>query len=202
MPHATTHSANLAADLAADATATMSLTLTPALTPTVIDSLAFARGERETAGTVPLARLPRLAGDVLAPRGVLTVVLRGWRDDEGKSWLGLRIRGDVLTSCQRCLESVTLPLRIDSRLQLIASGEAWPDDDLADDAVAGAMDATVDAMVDAIEADQALDVLALVEDEVLLALPTAPLHTQCELPAATGRAAASPFAALAALKKH
>lgn len=190
MPHATTHSADLVTDLAADATATASLTLTP----TVIDSLAFARGGRETAGTVPLARLPRLAGDALAPRGALTVALRGWRDDEGKSWLGLRIQGDVLTSCQRCLESVTLPLHIDSRLQLIAPGEAWPDDDLTDDAA--------DAMVDAIEADQALDVLALVEDEVLLALPTAPLHARCELPAASGSADASPFAALATLKKH
>lgn len=190
MPHATTHSADLAADLAVDPAAAAS----PTLTPTVIDSLLFARGGREMAGTVPLARLPRLAGDALAPRGELTVALRGWRDDEGKSWLGLQIRGEMLTRCQRCLENATLPLRIDSRLQLIAPGEAWPDDDLA----GGAADVTVDA----IEADPALDVLALVEDEVLLALPAAPLHAHCELPAASGRADASPFAALAALKKH
>jgi uncharacterized protein len=156
----------------------------------VIDSLAFARGGCDIAGAVSVARLPRLAGDALAPEGMLAVALRGWRDDEGKFWLALRIQGEVLASCQRCLESVTLPLRIESRLQLIAPGEAWPDDDLADDAV------------DAIEADRALDVLALVEDEVLLALPAAPQHAQCELPVATGSADASPFAALAALKKH
>jgi uncharacterized protein len=198
MPHATTHSADVATELAADPTAAASLALTPALAPTAIDSLAFARGGGEIAGTVPLAGLPRLVDDALALAGELVVELRGWRDAEGKSWLGLRIQGDMLTRCQRCLESVTLPLRIDSRLQLIAPGDAWPDDDLTDDAVVATMDVTVDA----IEADPALDVLALVEDEVLLALPTAPLHARCELPAPAGRVDGSPFAVLATLKKY
>jgi uncharacterized protein len=186
MPHPMIDSAKSAADPDSAVPAVGSATLAP----TVIDSLTFTRGGGQIAGLVSLARLPRLAGDALAPEGGLVVELRGWRDDEGKSWLDLRIRGDVLTHCQRCLESVTLPLRIDSRLQLIAPGEAWPDDDLADDAA------------DAIAADRAMDVLALVEDEVLLALPVAPLHARCALPAAVERTGASPFAALAALKKH
>jgi len=74
---------------------------------------------------------------------------------------------------------------------LIAPGEEWPDDDLVDDGA------------DAIEAEKALAVLSLVEEEVLLALPIAPRHEQCEPP--SGGAAGhgpSPFAALAALKKH
>jgi hypothetical protein len=52
--------------------------------------------------------------------------------------------------------------RIRSRLQLLAPGEEWPDEDLADDSA------------DAIEAEKELAVLSLVEDEVLLALPIAP----------------------------
>ena len=83
------------------------------------------------------------------------------------------------------------PLAIKSRLQLIAPGEDWPDDDLEDDSA------------DAIAAETALTVLSLVEDETLLALPIAPRHEQCESPSASaGGLGSSPFAALADLKKH
>ncbi|MDP2133812.1 MAG: hypothetical protein Q8J99_09390, partial [Sulfuritalea sp.] len=83
------------------------------------------------------------------------------------------------------------PLAISSRLQLMAPGEEWPDDDLVDDSA------------DAITAEKALPVLSLIEDEVLLALPIAPRHEQCESPSAsaTGQGT-SPFAALAGFRKH
>ncbi|KAF0165000.1 MAG: hypothetical protein FD157_1681 [Rhodocyclaceae bacterium] len=83
------------------------------------------------------------------------------------------------------------PLAIRSRLQLMAPGEDWPDDDLEDDSV------------DAITAEADLMVQSLVEDEVLLALPIAPRHEECESPLASASGhGASPFAALADLKKH
>ena len=101
------------------------------------------------------------------------------------------ITGEPVLCCQRCLGGVKFPLNIRSRLQLIAPGEEWPDDDLVDDSA------------DAIEAEKALVVLPLIEDEVLLALPIAPRHEQCESPSANaGELGLSPFAALAALKKH
>ncbi len=82
-------------------------------------------------------------------------------------------------------------MRIKSRLQLMAPGEEWPDDDLADDSA------------DAIEAEKDLAVLSLIEEEVLLALPIAPRHEQCEPPSgSTAETGPLPFAALAALKKH
>jgi uncharacterized protein len=163
----------------------------PPFAPTVIDSLAFAQDGRVIEGAAPLAHLPRLADGLLEQRGSLGVRLRGWQDEEGKSWLHLVVQGNVVVQCQRCLEGVDLPLDIDGVLQLIAPGEAWPDDELIDD------------KADAIAADQALDVLSLIEDEVLLALPIAPLHGECELPLAAGNGfGLSSFAALAALKKH
>ncbi len=163
----------------------------PPFAPTVIDSLAFAQDGRASEGAVSLTDLPRLAGELLEQRGSLDVRLRGWRDEEGKHWLHLVVQGNVLVQCQRCLEGVDLPLGIDAVLQLIAPGEAWPDDELIDDEA------------EAIAADQALDVLSLIEDEVLLALPIAPLHGQCELPPVAGNGfELSSFAALAALKKH
>jgi uncharacterized protein len=89
------------------------------------------------------------------------------------------------------LGGVKFPLAITSRLQLMAPGEDWPDDDLDDDSI------------DAIAAETALSVLELVEDEVLLALPIAPRHEECESPSASASEhGSSPFSALAALKKH
>ena len=44
--------------------------------------------------------------------------------------------------------------------------------------------------------------LPMIEEEVLLALPIAPMHESCEAPVATtDEQAPSPFAALAKLKK-
>jgi uncharacterized protein len=158
---------------------------------TVLDSLEFARNGGLLERRVDLGELPRLA-DVLATRtGSLAVRLEGWRDVEGKSWLQLDISGELVLRCQRCLGGVGFPLVIGSSLQLVAPGEAWPDDDLENDSA------------DAIEAEEKLVVLSLIEDEVLLALPIAPRHEQCESPSGDSvEHGPSPFAALAALKKH
>jgi uncharacterized protein len=60
-----------------------------------------------------------------------------------------------------------------------------------------------DDEVDAIEAEPRLDVLALIEEELLLGLPFAPRHPDGECAPATNglQQKASPFAVLAGLKK-
>jgi uncharacterized protein len=161
------------------------------LAGTVIECLEFARIGGVLERSVGLDELPRLADLLATKAGFLSVRIEGWRDAEGKSWLLLNITGEPLLCCQRCLGGVSFSLGISSRLRLIAQGEAWPDDDLADDSA------------DAIAAEPALAVLSLVEDEVLLALPIAPRHEQCEAPAAGAEGnGSSPFAALIALKQH
>ncbi|NJD34966.1 MAG: metal-binding protein [Betaproteobacteria bacterium] len=157
----------------------------------VIDYLEFARSGGMLERNVRLDELPRLADLLASTEGFLSVRLEGSRDDKGKSWLQVDIAGEPVLHCQRCLGGVEFPLAISSRLQLIAPGEEWPDDDLADDSA------------DAIEAEKALAVLSLVEEEVLLALPIAPRHEQCNLPSGNATEnGPSPFAALAALKKQ
>lgn len=158
---------------------------------TVIDCHEFARNGGVLERRIGLDELPRLADLLTTTEGFLSVRLEGWRDDEGKSWLQLDIAGEPVLCCQRCLGGVKFPLAVRSRLQLIAPGEDWPDDDLEDDSA------------DAIAAETALAVLQLIEDEVLLALPIAPRHEQCESPSANASGQGpSPFAALAALKKQ
>ncbi|MCM2308054.1 MAG: YceD family protein [Sulfuritalea sp.] len=167
------------------------LTVSDSIAGTVLDCLEFARSGGVLERSVGLAELPRLADVLVTSEGFLSVRLEGWRDDAGKSWLQVDIAGEPVLCCQRCLGGVKFPLAISSRLQLIAPGEAWPDDDL------------VDHSADAITAEKALAVLSLVEDEVLLALPIAPRHEHCEAPSANAAGhGASPFAALADFKKH
>lgn len=157
----------------------------------VIDSLEFARDGRSIAGEVPLKELGRLVDVLVDDAGALAVEVRGEQDEEGRQFLGLRVRGGLKLRCQRCLEALAFALDIDSRLQLVAPGEAWPDEELADDGV------------DAIEASRELAVLPLVEDEVLLALPIVARHGHCRPPmAAETESKPSPFAALAKLKDH
>jgi len=167
------------------------LSVSDSIAGTVIDCLEFARSGGVLERSVGLDELPRLADVLVATKGFLSVRLEGSRDDKGNSWLKVDIAGRPVLCCQRCLGGVEFPLVISSRLQLMAPGEEWPDDDLANDSA------------DAIEAEKALAVLSLVEEEVLLALPIAPRHEQCEPP--SGKAAEngpSPFAVLAALKKR
>ena len=169
----------------------MRLSVSDSIAGTVVDCLEFARSGGVLERSIGLDELPRLADLLASMAGFLSVRLEGSRDDTGKSWLQVDIAGEPVLYCQRCLGGVKFPLAISSRLQLMAPGEEWPDDDLADDSA------------DAITAEKALAVLLLVEEEVLLALPIAPRHEQCEPPSAVaGEHGSSPFAALAAFKKQ
>jgi uncharacterized protein len=168
----------------------------------VIDSLKFAGEGDCIAGKVALSRLPRLADQLLESSGWLDCEVQGIAFDgvhAGQPGLRLSVRGVLKMRCQRCLAEVDVACDVDRRLLLIAAGaatEAWPEDELESDDF------------DAIPASRELSLLALVEEEVLLALPLVPRHADCVLPGAAGAAGKeqeskpSPFAALAGLKKH
>ena len=157
----------------------------------VLDSVEFARRSAKLSGVVELVRLTRLHDQIAEVGGKLNVRLAGEQDEERRNWLSLDIEGRVVLRCQRCLGGVEFPVTVATRLELVSAGDPWPDESLTDDET------------DAIAADPALSVADLVEDEVLLALPLAPMHDNCTLPeAAGGREDRSPFAALAVLKKH
>lgn len=157
----------------------------------VIDSLEFARAGGRLAGSVAVADLGRLADALADGSGELDCSLDGGRDEDGKPYLHLQVNGVLRLACQRCLSALPFDVHVDSRLLPMAPGQEWPDEELSDDAS------------DMIEADAALSVMSLIEDEVLLALPIAPRHEDCRPPsAAGGDSKPSPFAALADLKKH
>jgi len=78
--------------------------------------------------------------------------------------------GEIVVPCQRCLEPMKLPLDIESSFILVKDEADIPEDpDDSDD-------------FDYLVANAELDVMQLVEDEVLLAIPYAPKHDAKDCP--------------------
>lgn len=158
----------------------------------VIDSLSFAREGRRLDGEVEVGSLLRLADALADSSGSLRFVVSGDSDADGDFYLVLTVSGILALCCQRCLEPYQFPISVERRFLLVAAGKEWPDDELADDSF------------DAIAVEYEMDVAALVEQEVVLALPLAPRHDICAVPRAADerdKMNSSAFAALVALKR-
>lgn len=155
-----------------------------------IDSSDFARNGRELRGEVAVADLPRLRDMLADSEGKISYFVRGFPDKSGKPMLEVTMDGSCQLVCQRCLSGFAYPVHLVSRLLLAQEGEL-DDSSVEDDEL------------DSILADKHLDVLALLEEEILLSLPFAPKHPAgtCQL-AAKGldQSGNSAFAALAGLK--
>ena len=154
-----------------------------------IDSVEFARAGEELAGSVPVSELSRLADSLFDPAGMLQFELKGARDARERLRLHLKVDGSIDLQCQRCLGKLEFPVSTQTNL-LVLTGEPAAESAEIED-------------LDGVPAAGDTDVWALVEDEVLLALPLAPRHAEGECSPAlkqAGDAVVSPFAALAGLK--
>ncbi len=130
----------------------------------IINSLEFARKKLEIHGTIENSQLLRARDLMSSHAGIIEWSLSGSVGLDGKSKLTLLIKCVVQMPCQRCLESVSVDLNLKSEFILVRDDSEIPSED--DD---------VDEY-DYLVADAEMDVLALVEDEVLLTLPYAPKH--------------------------
>lgn len=129
----------------------------------VINAFQFSRAADSLSGSILPEKLSRL-GDFLADgNGRIDYQLCGGTDKHGRSVLRVMVGGMINLHCQRCLNKMPYPLDLESEL-VLAKNEA----DLAryDE----------DCLVDAIPASEELDVFALIEDEIILGLPSSPRH--------------------------
>jgi uncharacterized protein len=158
----------------------------------VIDSLAFAREGGLLQGELPVASLARLLDALADSTGGIAYRLQGQMGPRSEPRLVLEVDGALIVRCQRCLEGIGHPVRIRSLLELVEDEAEPTQEEIEDDAK------------DFLVARKEFDVEALVEDEIILALPVAPRHEDCVLPDAGGRPEeverVSPFSALASLK--
>jgi len=133
------------------------------------ESLEVARavaGRRHLSGRLPLAACARVLELLADADGELDYELTFERDASGRALARLRLTGALPLICQRTLERFVYPLAIDQCLGLITDEE--------DEAALPANCEPV--LVD----DGMIDPLALIEDELILALPLIPLSPGAE----------------------
>ncbi|MDO8719907.1 MAG: YceD family protein [Polaromonas sp.] len=152
-----------------------------------------------------LKNLERLAQEAqdLPPDAVVnwqaTAELRPCAGADDQLWLHLQAKVAFPMTCQRCMGVVLTPLEVDQWYRFVASEEiAMAEDDASEE----------DLLVMAPQ----FDLLAVLEDELLMALPLVPMHDECP-EAAVLQAGEddladqvpekpNPFALLAQLKKE
>jgi uncharacterized protein len=171
-----------------------------------LDVAWAARTGFEGQGDWPLAGFERLReGDPAhdteqPPQGVVHWSVRALQRPRAGSAPEVRLRlavtAQVERVCQRCLQPVRLPLEVQRDFLFVASENE-----------AAELDAENDSE-DVLELTRHLDMHALIEDELLLALPRVPRHEDCPQPLVVPAAASPseadvphPFAALARLRR-
>ena len=173
--------------------------------PANLDIRAFARAAGTLSGQTPLSALSRLAEEQPAGDGALTDAPVRWslqgetRDVRGGAhqiWLHLQAHARTALVCQRCLSPMVEELSVDRHFRFVADeATAMAEDDEAEE--------------DLLVLGAGLDALALIEDELLMALPLVPRHQACPTPLAASEDLAEPppdlarphpFAALSGLK--
>ena len=160
----------------------------------VVDSVTFARESGKLRATVEVAALTRLQDALFDQSGAIAYELAGRVDQAGKSSLRLALGGELLLRCQRCLGPVRFRLDTLRTFLLVPADQALSDPaDEAED-------------TEQLHADPKLDLMALVEDEVILDLPMVMGHDEgaCVAPSSKLEAGKqeSPFNVLAALKRQ
>lgn len=167
---------------------------------------AFAQAGVPLIETTLLQNMKRLAEETHDLQPDLTVQwqalaeLRPRADGDGDDevWLHLQAKTAIPLTCQRCMGSVLTPLEVDQRYRFVATEDiAMAEDDQAEE----------DLLVMAPQ----FDLLAVLEDELLMALPLVPMHDECPSAPVLRVAEAeiadestekpNPFAVLAQLKK-
>ena len=167
---------------------------------------AFARETVPLTGTTLLSTLERLVQETRAQepdssinwqaRAELRPAAASTADEA--VWLHLSAETTVPLTCQRCMGSVQTPLHFDQWYRFVATEDiAMAEDDESEE--------------DLLVMEPQFDLLALLEDELLMALPLVPMHDECPEPPVLRVGDAdvpeeaptkpNPFAMLAQLKK-
>ena len=154
----------------------------------VIDSLTFAREAGALQGKLLIADLARVLDKLAGSAGYLSFRIEGRMGARNRPQLQLQLDGVLSVCCQRCLEGIDYPVEVRSVLEFV-DDEELTQEEMEDDSM------------DFLPAQKELDVVALIEDEIILDLPSAPRHKSCALPdIKAGKVKISPFAVLQGFK--
>lgn len=140
--------------------------------PNEIDPLRFCKLAQAWEVDSNLSEFPRLAAEFSG--GQLSCRVTGSLDRHKGYVLRVEVSGEVELTCQRCLGEMTQKLAITCDVTLAR-----------DEAELERRNVNSETGVDVILASAKLSLIELIEDEVLLGLPLAPMHAPgvCVIPA-------------------
>ena len=158
-----------------------------------IDPATLARKPVTFEGVVVPGELERLSESLANGEGELRYRISAGLDAQRRKVVSCIIEGFVFLTCQSSLDTFRHPVSIDDRLVLVDDESRLPPMEEESDAE------------DYLVVDGPLDILDLVEDAVILALPMMPRKPGLEWKGAEAKGEegpeASPFAKLSSLKK-
>ena len=137
-----------------------------------LDVAAFARAGATLSDALPLAGFERLLHEA-SDQGSENLVqfqaqgaLRPDAQGGQAPWLHLQATLALPLTCQRCLATVETPLQVARDFRFVATeAQAEAEDDASEE--------------DVLALSQPFDLLALLEDELLMAIPLVPKHAVC-----------------------
>ena len=146
--------------------------MSSSFSPQHLDVKAFAQAQGDVSGDVDLHSMPRLRADCAENvTGKVTWSaqgeLRQASDGHDAVWTHLQAKTKVPLTCQRCLKTVEQALAVDRSFRFVK-----------DEATAEAQDD--ESEEDLLVLSKDFDLLALLEDELLMALPLVPMHSSCQ----------------------
>jgi uncharacterized protein len=146
--------------------------MTRSFQPDRLSIKAFAQEGEAISLSTPLQNMERLAEDAqgLQPESVVKwtarAELRARPGSDADIWLNLQGTTSVQLTCQRCMNAVLVPIEVNQWYRFVESEEvAMAEDDQCEE----------DLLVLAPQ----FNLLALLEDELLMALPLVPMHEHC-----------------------
>jgi uncharacterized protein len=149
--------------------------MTREFAPGRLDVNGFADAAAVISGKDPLRNYQRLSAELIDPAEDLAVrweaagQRRSGADGVPVSWLHLTAEVLAPLVCQRCLSPVDVALHVDRWFRFVA-----------DEATAAAEDE--EAEEDVLVASRDFDLHELIEDELLMEIPTTPRHEVCPEP--------------------
>lgn len=134
--------------------------------PVDVNPFKLVEQGRCLAGVMPLQQLPRLVEVALSGTQDITVTLDFTRSVGGRPMIKGHIHGNVVLECQRCMQPVTIALDVPVEVALTTfESDERPEQE---------------GLEAWLVEDERLFIQDFVEDEILLALPLAAKHEQCE----------------------
>ncbi|VAW79669.1 hypothetical protein MNBD_GAMMA15-845 [hydrothermal vent metagenome] len=134
--------------------------------PEQIEPMGLADVGRSFRGVVPIGRLGRLAPLLASKEGELNVEIAFHLDERRIRTLKGSIQGEVTLICQRCLGSLQYPIDLGFRLGIINR----------DDEIVSLPEGYEPLLVTGVP----INTFELIEDEILLTVPSIPTHEGVE----------------------